>query len=214
VIFQPDLIVPILRRQKTETRQPRRPDQADCRYKTGHSYAVQPGRGRCGIATISVLNVHTEPLGQLTPASARAEGFADLPEFEAYWLRMHGRYDPDQPVWVIAFELESAEPPTRWLAADVGYTTDPRIALPDEPPAVDAETQEWLTYRAHRAFDLTHTQRQRDRERTTLEQRLGRARTLAAVAAKGNGYDASKHLRVIEQRIARLERDLSDRHAS
>jgi hypothetical protein len=98
----------------------------------------------------------------------------------------------------------------RYLARGLGYTSDARRRMADEPEAVDAETQEWQTYRSHLAQDERIRARQAARRQLSLEQRVAEISRRAADAKRTHGYDASKHLRVMERRLARLEADLDD----
>jgi hypothetical protein len=79
-----------------------------------------------------------------------------------------------------------------------------------EPEAVDAETQEWQTFRSHRAHDERIRARQAARRQQPLERRLAEILRRVAAAKRTHGYDASKHLRVMERRLTRLEADLDD----
>lgn len=102
MIFAPDLAQAIVDGRKTETRRPA--NYGPCRYQPGRTYAVQPGRGKRGIARIRVLNVHIENLGAITGLGAIDEGFASISSFRERWERIYGVFDPTLPVWVIRFE--------------------------------------------------------------------------------------------------------------
>ena len=75
------------------------------KWRTGRSYAVQPGRGKHAVARIRLLDIRYQLLGHVTEAEARAEGFRSLDEFERTWTSIHGRLKIDQPVWVLEFRL-------------------------------------------------------------------------------------------------------------
>lgn len=110
MIFNPHLILPILRGVKTQTRRPTKPGKAGapyapCRYRVGRTYALQARRGGRAIARIHVDNVRREPLEAITDRDARREGFADRAEFFSYWLELYGRIDLRRDVWVITFEV-------------------------------------------------------------------------------------------------------------
>lgn len=75
------------------------------RWRTGRTYAVQPGRNEQGIARIRLLDIRYQLLGHTSEAEARAEGFSGLEEFQETWYRIHGHYNPEQPVWVLEFRL-------------------------------------------------------------------------------------------------------------
>lgn len=88
MIFQPTLARAVADGRKTQTRRPVRNDKP-CRYKVGHDYAVQPGRGKEQIARLKVLEVREEPVGAITHPDAKAEGFRNVAAFKAYWVRIH-----------------------------------------------------------------------------------------------------------------------------
>lgn len=78
------------------------------RWIVGHTYAVQRERchvaeGRIRITGIERIEDLTAP-GVVTDAFARAEGFDSAEAFLASWRDLH-RSKPDQPVWVLRFEL-------------------------------------------------------------------------------------------------------------
>jgi len=52
------------------------------KWRTGRTYAVQPGRGRPAVGRIRLLDIRYQHLGFISEAEARAEGFANLEEFE------------------------------------------------------------------------------------------------------------------------------------
>lgn len=104
MIFKPELVDLIRRGLKTETRRPVKPGQP-CRYVAGRTYAVQPGRGQCGVCRIRVLDVHLEALTEIDGAAARREGFSTGSAFLDYWRGLYGTVDLGQPVWVIRFEV-------------------------------------------------------------------------------------------------------------
>jgi hypothetical protein len=88
VIFQPALARAVAAGRKTQTRRPVKGDKP-CRYRVGSDYAVQPGRGKEAIARLKVLEVREEPVGAITHADARAEGFRNVAAFKAAWVRIH-----------------------------------------------------------------------------------------------------------------------------
>jgi hypothetical protein len=110
VIFGEDLIKAIVSGRKTVTRRRVKPigweDVRPCHYRKGGVYAVQPGRGKKGVAQIEVTSVELSPLGAaLEDAEANREGFDSGEDFRHYWLGLYGELDEDQAVWRIEFEL-------------------------------------------------------------------------------------------------------------
>jgi uncharacterized protein YhfF len=151
LIFGKQLAKDIIRGRKTATRRPVRYTSSTsgttpvpCRYKPGHTYAIQPGRGKPAIGRLKVTHVEQQRAGELTLADAHREGFRTRDDFKAQWVRIHDRawvakhkvdladcldlsvvsfilcrrFDlehADIPVWAITFELAQDEP--RFLAA-------------------------------------------------------------------------------------------------
>jgi len=186
MMFSHELIQRVLRLQKTQTRRLVKPGQGGvpprCFYRPGSNHPLErprlreemtederlrvlhrrgrPPRHRVG--RIEIVDVRSEPLGELTPADARAEGFDGTDAFVAYWVRLHDarwlnarpeRADlvgdrflkrwAHRPVWVITFKVVAS---TLLLAAEPGRTGDyvdaefdergERIAMADEREAV------------------------------------------------------------------------------
>lgn len=115
MIFKQEMVDAILSGRKTVTR--RRVKYEDtgfeirrvpCRYRPGKTYAVQPGRGKKGVARILVLSVQTGPLGhshELSGDEIESEGFPDEITFVKYWWSLYTNWEPDQLVHRIQFEL-------------------------------------------------------------------------------------------------------------
>ena len=106
MIFRPALIEKILAGEKTQTRRPG--GRANCQYRAGRTYAVQPGRGQRQVARLRVLEVRREKLGDISQEDAGAEGFPGRETFLRYWQRIYGEVDHDQLIWVLRFELVPA----------------------------------------------------------------------------------------------------------
>jgi hypothetical protein len=118
VIFRPALAQLVVEGRKTVTRRrvkfldgPERPWlAAECRYKVGRTYAVQPGRGKKAIGRIRILNVWRESsfgAVRVEWGGLRREGFQSYSAFEAYLRRLYGGV-PSGPVDRIEFELVEA----------------------------------------------------------------------------------------------------------
>ena len=90
MIFTPTLARAVADGRKTQTRRIVKGDKP-CRYKEGHDYAVQPGRGKQAITRLKVLEVREEPVGQVSHHDAKAEGFRNTAAFKAYWVRLYDR---------------------------------------------------------------------------------------------------------------------------
>lgn len=76
-------------------------------YQVGKSYAVQPGRGKKAVARIVLTGIRREPVGAISPADARAEGFTSREAFLTTWRSIHGaKADLSCEVWVLEFRLD------------------------------------------------------------------------------------------------------------
>lgn len=113
MIFKPELAAAIVLGEKTATRRiavenPRAMWRLErpWRYEPGKRFAVQPGRGKDGIAMAIVTNRRMDPLSAVTSRDARCEGFPTRDAFVAAWRAINGSYDPDQRVHVVEFELD------------------------------------------------------------------------------------------------------------
>lgn len=100
MIFRPELVAKIKTDDKTMTRRRVKKGEHACRYQGGRDYAVQPGRGQKSVCRIRVTDVRREPLGTITAADARAEGFPDIAGFARYWLHLY-HPDPDMRVAIM-----------------------------------------------------------------------------------------------------------------
>lgn len=115
MIFRPELAAAIIDGRKTVTRRKRTGDNPTgkpggwvddpCRYRAGHTYAVQPGRGKRGIGRIRVLSVRPEFMHELTDDEIRREGFESRADFERTWRSIHGAGSYLDLVWRIEFEV-------------------------------------------------------------------------------------------------------------
>jgi hypothetical protein len=77
------------------------------RYRVGSLYSVQPAYRHRGLGMIELLRIECEEAWRILPTSARAEGFADVHQFAAVFVRMHGKRALERSVWVLDFKLVS-----------------------------------------------------------------------------------------------------------
>lgn len=230
MIFSPALARKVLVGSKTETRRPVREGKT-CRYRVGHTYAVQPGRGRAEEGRILVTGVYEQRLGDIAFVNARAEGFRTTADFKAEWMRLydkawvaaHGAEDldladetvaqrfedrhADTRVWVIQFMLPIDQ--IRLLAdrhAKADYVDTPARAMPDEPEAVDEQTQERISkdarLRKAQQNSIDYAAREAELGLLTLGQRLDRV----VASMRADRQAASSDVRVIEKRVQSIER--------
>lgn len=95
----------VLSGDKTETRRGLKSHRG---LKIGSVFPVQNGRGIVrGYARVK--KVREQRLEDITLDECVREGFASLDEFERTWKRLYGRFDPNQTVKVIEFELMKIE---------------------------------------------------------------------------------------------------------
>lgn len=122
--FKPELVELILTGRKTQTRRvvsdnPRSPWYRErCALKVNHAYAVCPGRGKAAVAKVLIVNrPWRQRVDQITDGDAVAEGFISRTDFEDYWRRLHGSYDPDTEVWRVEFALIPQDDYVLWEGA-------------------------------------------------------------------------------------------------
>lgn len=75
------------------------------KWCVGQTYAVQPGRGKSGVARIRLIGINSQKLGRIRNADARLEGFSNRKAFLDTWEQIHGDVDLNLRVWVLTFEL-------------------------------------------------------------------------------------------------------------
>ena len=110
--FRPELAALVMAGEKTVTRRltspnPRSPWFAgSCSLRVGKDYAVCPGRGKNAIGRVVVRDVTKQRLGALSREEARREGFASPMDFHRAFAAINpNRYDPDELVWRVEFEV-------------------------------------------------------------------------------------------------------------
>ena len=54
---------------------------------------------------IKILDVHQERLGDISADDVYAEGYSSIDEYVDAWIEINGSFDPDQLVYVVAFEV-------------------------------------------------------------------------------------------------------------
>jgi uncharacterized protein YhfF len=227
MIFKPELARAIMRGKKTQTRRRIKPGENGCRYKAGHSYAVQPGRGKTAICRLQVLDVTTAPLASLTQRDAIAEGFKTRAEFADYWMRL---YDPrwsaarndvglgddetavlerfadrcQAEVWVITFQIDTAEQPM-YLRARMGsvsdYTENPAQAAKGEPEAVPRAYQQLLTREAHERDAALAAD-------TFVAERRSIEASIRTLEDHLGGPHVARRLELMRRELAAIDRDL------
>ncbi len=203
IIFKPELVLLIQQGRKTMTR---RPMNGECRYRVGHTYAVQSGRGRPASLRITIMDVRQERLDDISWRDAKREGFRTTQEFKDYWTTLYGRYDPEQSVWAIAFLKGDHTDQPRLLKARPGppegdYTSIPARAIHGEGECVPAAVTERY------ARDASDRPKAEQREKWR-EQRARLLAVLAELRTHALDRDVEKNLRVIERQVRSLDSKL------
>jgi hypothetical protein len=124
--FKPELAALVMAGEKTVTRRltsdnPNSPWwEGGCKLKVarmradggwGPTYAVCPGRGKNAIGRVRIVAVDGPiPMGILTLAEARREGFATPQEFKDTIITLHGTYDRRARVYRVEFEVVTEGP--------------------------------------------------------------------------------------------------------
>lgn len=120
MLFKPEMIKAIVYGTKTQTRRPVRGghlyisrddngvvinksvyrhvlnetnDVIDTRlmYRTGRTYAIQPGRGKPQVARLKLLNISREKVDEISLIDAKEEGFQSIDEFFSIWQFLYGK---------------------------------------------------------------------------------------------------------------------------
>lgn len=206
MIFGKDMIGKIVRGEKTQTR--REAKSFECRYKVGHSYAVQPGRGEEQVARIKVTEVDKQRLGDMGADDAVLEGFDDLEGFKVYWTELHGGDWHSAAflfVWVITFELD--QDPPRFLAKQQGQASPPQYVNSVEGAIDDAEAIPEVDQKAQSkaAEDRWNVMRGEQLRKREDKSREGRLHDLQ-FQARNKGVDISRITRAIDEQLDDAER--------
>lgn len=102
ILFKPEHIEMIKTGRKTQTRRVWKAQRA----KVGSLHKIKTAMiSPAFYGFIEIKNVYREPLGSMTDADAKAEGYNTLEEFRAVWERINGpgSWDPEMYVYVVEF---------------------------------------------------------------------------------------------------------------
>jgi hypothetical protein len=210
VIFSRKLARLVTQGRKTQTRRKVKEDETSCRYKVGRHYALQvpaPKGSKKRAVTregprLKILDTRSELVCDITLEDAQAEGFKTREDFFDYWRELYGpKADLEVEVWVITFALFVDAPRFLHVDSSRGYTSNNRDALPDEPEAVDTETQEAITEQGLHHYNIVHAADVAKREVRTITAQLQEAR---AIAIK-KGIDISPDVEALKKQVADLQ---------
>lgn len=202
MIFKPDLARAILAGRKTATRRPVKPNEQECRYKPGRSYAIQMGRGKEAVGRFVVVEAQMATLGQFTLEDAKAEGFKTQRDFFDRWMEMYDHIDPSQAVWVITFSLESDPPRLLHKDSSHGYTDKRHDAMHDEPEAIPTALQNAYAEEGRAGV-------RRDRSAAWQESRSRLVGEIERLRSLDLGAHTVKDIAAIEARVRSLDRKLA-----
>jgi hypothetical protein len=206
VILPREQIRRVIAGNKTEARVP----TTYAELKPDRVVPIQPSARDEVACRVRIVECAAEQLGDITPRGAWKEGFRRKDDFFAWFEARFGSADRDMVVYVRRFVLLNYDPP-RFLARQNGmlepdqYASSAAGALPQEPEAVTRAEQETISREAHhrdvrRASDIAVARR----ERWSLSERLARIETMSV------HVDVSRELRVIEKRIAAMEKGIGE----
>ncbi len=156
---------------------------------------------------ILVTGVTATTLDQITGVQSLLAGFRDLAELYDDWReRFNDGPLSEPPVWIVAFELDRSHV-VHLLAAsrgdEHGYTENPHNAMDQEPEAVPAAVQREFTKEA----GVVDLERKRTGHAARREAYASLLQRLHAEAL-GKGTDVTADIRVIERRLAAIDRKL------
>jgi len=99
-IFKRHNLQKILEGRKTQTRRIHKHT-----WQVGKVYALRDRWFSKPQAHIIVTRKFRQKLGEIRLEDVKKEGFSSLEEFKAEWERLHGKWNPEQVVWVYEFKL-------------------------------------------------------------------------------------------------------------
>jgi hypothetical protein len=169
---------------------------------------------RCHVA---VVEVDERQLHRATDDDARRAGFPGRDQLFDWWRERHGHrpelevggrtLQVDTPVWVVTFKLDErrflvdgarAIDPLAPAATDTrGYVHSAGAAMPEEPEAVDEDTQEQFSVQARARFEQG---RRGEIEHRQARTRAAKLKEIQALARR-EGID-------LEDEMARIDREL------
>jgi hypothetical protein len=104
ILFKPYHVPLILLGKKTETR---RLWPHGRRVKPGSIHSAKTTLFGEPFATLSIINVYQQKLGEMTERDARAEGGYTLRKYRQVFRRINGFWDPAKIVYAVKFSLYS-----------------------------------------------------------------------------------------------------------
>jgi len=99
--FKSDNIKKILNGTKTQTRR-----RGKHQLKLGHVYGIKANWFKKAAAYVRITRKFKERLGDISGEDIQKEGYRNIWEYKAEWIKLHGHWDPDIIVTAYEFELE------------------------------------------------------------------------------------------------------------
>lgn len=105
ILFKQEHKPMILGGRKTQTRR-----TGKKRWNVGSIHQAKTGFKKDDVfASLRILAVRPERLGDISEADARAEGYDSIEEYKKVFARIYGRWMADEDVWVVDFEKVDKE---------------------------------------------------------------------------------------------------------
>jgi hypothetical protein len=204
VVLPAELIHLITRGRVTLLLLERGDDPADgAQYRVGTRIGLQRHHQEPARAWVHILDRDVVELGKINDDQARALGHRDRYAMQASW-HAERPWRATQQAWLLRIEHDPSAP-SRLLHRDSshGYTEDPRLALPEEPEAVDDFVLAARGRAAHER-ELAGYEQERERRRALpLDERLRlalRDATARGVPDGGPRNAIAKQIEVLERR--------------
>ncbi|MGH7273098.1 MAG: hypothetical protein ACREIQ_01400 [Nitrospiria bacterium] len=75
-------------------------------YEVGHTYAIQPGRGKKAVGRFRLASIRVERPGDIAIVDAQAEGCRDIEHYRRLWNEIHPDTKWESNPKVIVLEME------------------------------------------------------------------------------------------------------------
>lgn len=100
LLFKPEHVDQIKKDIKTQTRR-----LGKLRWKVGSVHQAKTGfKKENTFAHLLIKAIRQEPLGCITEADAKAEGYNSVSEYIEVFKQIYSKWKPEEPVWVIDFK--------------------------------------------------------------------------------------------------------------
>ena len=100
ITFKADNIKKILEGEKTQTRR-----KSKNEFKLGHVYGIKANWFRKAAAYVRITRKFKQRLSDISMEDIQKEGYRNILDLRAVWIKLHGHWDPDIIVTAYEFEL-------------------------------------------------------------------------------------------------------------